>query len=248
MWQSAALTVIEDAAMAHGAVFVRAVGSVAAGNVDPWSDLDAVVVVPDGKVSQFWADGNWLPEDLGRIVARSQWQRPTGVGTRLLLADGRGVDVTIVETTAAEEHLRMLADLRPVVDAATLDGIATSMVFDAVMAIARCARGERLLATRLTVGLLAGCLEAAMAVREMATGTCVHPGPTAQDTVADLLPAMPAAPQPADVLQTITAALDCFEQIIADSPTRPVFPRAVLDRLISRATRDGRHRLTTRVG
>lgn len=235
MWQSDLLAVLESVAVARGAVSVRAVGSVATGKVDRWSDLDAVIVVPDGTVPRFWPAGEWLPDEVSPVVARAQWRRPTGVGTRLLLADGRGVDVTVVEAATAEEHLAMLADLRPVVDLSTLDDIATSMVFDAVMAIGRCARGERLLATRLAVALLAGCLDAAMAVREMATGTCVHPVPTDQDVLADLLPPMPAAPRPLDVLHMITATLDCFDHVLASAPARPTFPRPVLDQLIAQA-------------
>jgi hypothetical protein len=75
----------------------------------------------------------------------------------------------------------------------------------------------------------------AVSVREMAAGTCVHPAPTDQDSLADLLPPTPAAPRPLDVLHVITAALDCFDHVLATAPTRPAFPRPVLDQLITRA-------------
>lgn len=61
MWQTGVLADIEAAALARGALSVRAVGSVAAGAVDAWSDLDAMVAVPDGGTAEFWPDLDWLP-------------------------------------------------------------------------------------------------------------------------------------------------------------------------------------------
>lgn len=238
MWQTAVLARIEAAARARGAISVRAVGSVAADAVDEWSDLDALVIVAKGRTADFWPGLAWLP-DLGEIAARSSgFPRPTAVGTALLLADGRKIDVTVVEEQRAAEHVAMLADLRPAgngTDDSTLDDIAARVVFDAVTAIGRSARGERLLATQLALGLYVRCLDAAIVIRDLATGTCVHPRPSEQDELADLIPATPAKPEPADVLAMISAALDCFEQVLARSTARPPFPRGVLDQLLHRA-------------
>jgi hypothetical protein len=243
MWQTGVLAEIEAAALAHGAISVRAVGSVAAGAVDAWSDLDAMIVVPDGQTAEFWPGMNWLP-DLGEIAFRSsgRFPRPTAVRTGLLLADGRKIDVTVVEEYRVAEHLAMLADLCPAAngtDGSTLDNIASRVAFDAVTAIGRSARGERLLATQLALGLYVRCLDAAMAIRDLATDTCVHPGPTEHDGLVDLIPPTPGRPEPSDVLGMISAALDCFEQILTHSPARPVFPRGVLDRLINQAEHNG---------
>ncbi len=238
MWQTIVLAQIQAAARTRGAISVRAVGSVTADAVDEWSDLDAMVVVPQGRTADFWPGLDWFP-DLGEIAARSPgFPRPTAVGTSLLLGDGRKIDVTVVEEHREAEHLAMLADLRPAansIDGSTLDSIASQVVFDTVMAIGRSARGERLLATQLALGLYGRCLDAAMVIRDLATGTCVHSRPSEQDELADLIPAIPAKPKPADVLAMISAALDCFEQILAQSPYQPAFPRGVLDQLLNRA-------------
>jgi hypothetical protein len=76
---------------------------------------------------------------------------------------------------------------------------------------------------------------AAMVIRDLSTGTCVHPRPAAQDALVDLLPGIPSGPQPEDVLRLVTAAFDCFNQITADAGYEPVFPRTAIDRLIQRA-------------
>lgn len=238
IWQTAALVEIEAAALASGAASVRAVGSVAANAADDWSDLDAMVIVPDGRTADFWPDLDWLP-DLGEIAARlSGFPRPTAVGTSLLFADGRKIDVTVVENHRLAEHLAMLADHRPHsngTDSSTLEDIAARITFDAAMAISRSARGERLLATQLAFGLYMRCLDAAMVIRDLTTGTCVHPRPSEHDMLAELIPPTPGKPEPAHVLRMITAALDCFEQVIARSRTELTFPRGVLNQLITRA-------------
>jgi hypothetical protein len=96
-----------------------------------------------------------------------------------------------------------------------------------------------LLATQLALGLYVRCLDAAIAIRDLATGTCVHPGPSEHDGLADLIPPTPGRPEPADVLGMISAALDCFEEVLANSSARPVFPRGVLDQLIIQAEHHG---------
>jgi hypothetical protein len=236
MWQTAVLAEIETAAMARGALSVSAVGSVAADAVDDWSDLDALVVAPKGRTADFWPALDWLP-NLGQIAAQlSGFPRPTAVGTSLLFADGHKVDITVVEIHRLAEHRAMLADHRPETDrtgSSSLDAIAAHVVFDAVMAIGRSARGERLLATQLAIGLYLRCLDAAIVIRDLATGTCVHPRPSKYDTLADLIPPMPTT----DVLTMVRAALDCFQQIIARSQSEITFPRDILDQLLARAGR-----------
>jgi hypothetical protein len=238
MWQLDAYRAIEVAALRRGAVHVQAFGSLAAGTVDEWSDVDGLVVVPDGDLDRFWPDRSWLPPlgGLGEPVAYKQW--PFGVSsgvTQVLLDDGRHLDIMVIEDSAAEARLALLADLKPVTAPGSLDNIANELLFDAMGAVARSARGERLLATQLALRLLDHCVAAAMVIRDLSTGTCVHPRPAAQDALVDLLPGIPSGPQPEDVLRLVTAAFDCFNQITADAGYEPVFPRTAIDRLIQRA-------------
>ena len=114
-WQLFALKQIEIAALAHGAVGVRAFGSFAGGTADGWSDLDALVIVPDGRVAEFWPNHQWLPGFDADVAATKHWQfRPSDASViQLLLADGRHLDVMVVEESRADERLALLADLRP---------------------------------------------------------------------------------------------------------------------------------------
>jgi len=238
-WQNSALDRIEAAALAHGAIRVQPFGSVAAGTLDEWSDLDALVIAPDDRVAEFWPDHQWLPAFDAEVVATKHWRFRSDVAgvIQLLLADGRRVDVMVVEESLADERIRLLADLRPVVDASTVDTIANTMVFDALDAVHRAARGERILSTQLAFGLVGYCLDLSSAIRDLETGSCVHRFPANADELVDLLPAIPAAPGPADILQVVTAALDCFEDLIGRGPFHPPFPRTAIDNLIRRAER-----------
>lgn len=225
---------LRQLALARGALHVEPVGSVAAGDADDWSDLDAVVVVADGAAAEFWPNQEWLAP-LGEIASSWQWAHPPGGTTQLLLDDGRRVDVIVTEEAAATARFALLADTSPVVTPKTIDDIANRLLHEASVVVVRCARGERLVATHLAFGLLERCLEAAMVVRDLANGTCVHRNPRAEDDLADLLPGVPAAPKPDDVLRLVTAALDCFERLLDHATFRPAFPRKVVDRLIARA-------------
>jgi hypothetical protein len=134
--------------------------------------------------------------------------------------------------SAADARLARLADTTPVVGQESIDAAADRLLFDAATVVTRAARGERLIATHLALGLLERCLEAAMVRRDLGTGSCVHRHATAYDDLADLLPALPAAPGPEDLLDLAAAALDCFEQITG-TPLR----RAAVDALIGKARR-----------
>ncbi|NYH93462.1 hypothetical protein [Actinopolymorpha rutila] len=200
--------------------------------------MDALVVVPDGALASFWPERTWLPplDQLGESVAYKHWPFPPHSGvTQVLLDDGRHLDIMVIEEQSVNDRLKLLADLRPVVNNESLAHIANEILFDAMGAVGRSARGERLLATQLALKLMDHCLAAALAVRELETGTCVHPGPTVQDSLADLLPAVPASPRPADVLALVAAAMDCFERIVGRTDHAPPFPRVAIDRLIARA-------------
>jgi hypothetical protein len=239
MWQLDAYRMIEAAALRRGAVRVQPFGSLAAGAVDEWSDVDALVIVPDGDLAGFWPDRSWLPPfgRLGDPVAYKHWPFRTSSGvTQVLLDDGRHLDIMVIEDSAAEERLALLADLRPVTGPDSLDRIANELLFDAMGAVTRSARDERLLATQLALRLVDHCLAASMVIRALSTGTCVHPGPSAHDALVDLLPAIPSGPRPDDILRLVTAAFDCFDQITAHAGYKPTFPRTAIDRLIQRAT------------
>lgn len=230
-WQQQTLAGLTALALRHGADRVQAVGSVAAGTVDEWSDLDALVVVPDGRLPDFWPDRGWLVP-LGPVAAAQTALQADGAAIRLLLADGRKVDVLLAERSAADARLARLADTTPVVGQESIDAAADRLLFDAATVVTRAARGERLIATHLALGLLERCLEAAMVRRDLGTGSCVHRHATAYDDLADLLPALPAAPGPEDLLDLVGAALDCFERI-----TGTPLHRAAVDALIGKARR-----------
>lgn len=231
-WQTEALRVVTETALGMGAVRVVPVGSLATHDLDRWSDLDALIVVPDGRLAQFWPDRGWL-QPLGEVAAYETSKHPEDASIRLLLAAGRRVDVLVAEQRSVETRLARLADTIPVVDAATIAAAGDRLIFEAATVVGHAARGERLIATHLAFGLLERCLEAALVLRDLGTGTCVHRHATEYDALADLLPAVPAAPGADDLLDLVAAALDCFERIVAGTGTR--FARAVIDRLVATA-------------
>jgi hypothetical protein len=151
------------------------------------------------------------------------------------------VDVIVTDTVAAPARraelaaFSSIADAAGAVDTADLDQIANHLLFDAALATVKAARGERLISTHLAFGLLQRCLEAAMVVRDLAEGTAQHSGPRRHDALADLLPDVPAAPRPDDVLLLVARSLDCFAAIVAATPSPPAFPRQAVDVLLARA-------------
>jgi hypothetical protein len=241
-WQQA--TVCDLRAIAAGLPIddVIVVGSTAdeSDRLDAWSDLDVVVVAKADTADTLWPDVSWLA-GLGDVAALSQSARPPGGTSRLLLTDGRRVDVIVTDTVAAAERRAELADFSSTadtdrtVDTADLDQIANHLLFDAALATVKAARGERLISTHVAIGLLQRCLEAAMVVRDLAERTAHHTGPRRHDALADLLPDVPSAPRPDDVLHLVGRSLDCFAGIIAAAPSPPAFPRQAVDVLLARA-------------
>lgn len=145
-WQTEALRVVTETALGMGAVRVVPVGSLATHDLDRWSDLDALIVVPDGRLAQFWPDRGWL-QPLGEVAAYETSKHPEDASIRLLLAAGRRVDVLVAEQRSVETRLARLADTIPVVDAATIAAAGDRLIFEAATVVGHAARGERLIAT-----------------------------------------------------------------------------------------------------
>ncbi|MGI8868248.1 MAG: hypothetical protein ACR2F6_05200 [Mycobacteriales bacterium] len=232
MWQQEMLARVSADAAAHGAVRTLAVGSVAAGSTDRWSDLDALVVAPDGQVSDFWPDSAWLTVD---AVTRVPAQDEDSAHIQILLADGHKLDVLVTSASQATGRLARLTNTAPVVTAAGLDRLVDRFVLDAATVLARSARGERLIATHLALALRQYALEAAMIRRDLATGTCVHRSATEHDDVVDRLPSLARGPRPADIVDDVAAAVEFMQEALAGTPAARRFPPAALPAMIDRA-------------
>ncbi len=241
-WQLATMADLRTIAAGLPIADVVAVGSAAgaAHQLDPWSDLDVLVVAEPGRAGTLWPDLSWLA-GLGEVAAYAQSASPPGGTSRLLLADGRRVDVLVTDVGTADARWRELAraaspaEGTDAVETGDLGQIGNRLLFEAAIAIAKAARGERLVSAHLAVGLLQRCLEAAMVIRDLAERTNHHPGPRRHDGLADLLPAVPAGPRPRDVLLLIGRAVDCFAAIIAAAASPPPFSRRAVDLLLARA-------------
>ena len=85
--------------MARGASRVQPFGSLVTGTLDEWSDLDALVIVPDDRIAEFWPDHQWLPDFDAAVAAKKHWPfQPSAAGViQLLLADGRQLGIMVVE-------------------------------------------------------------------------------------------------------------------------------------------------------
>jgi hypothetical protein len=161
-WQQALLAEIRAATAEDPRVIaVQAYGSVASGRADAWSDLDVAVRVVAGAAGAV-ADPRWLSR-FGRVWASDATANSSRTVMRVVYADGRRLDLTV-----ADAGRRVGTPLAPALD--RLAARTTRVRFAAALAVVKAVRGDLLLATHLTLGLLRDCLELALALRDRRTG------------------------------------------------------------------------------
>lgn len=175
-WQLALLTEIRAAAAGDSRVVaVQAYGSVASGEADEWSDLDVAVRVAAGAAGAI-ANPRWLAK-FGRVWASDASANSSRSIMRVVYADGRRLDLTVADAG------RTGMVLPPTLD--RLTARTTRVRFSAASALIKAVRGDLLIATHLTLGLLRDCLELALLLRDQAQ-------PASRDRGAALVGQAPA--------------------------------------------------------
>jgi hypothetical protein len=162
-WQQALLAEIRAAAAEDSRVVaVQAYGSVASGEADAWSDLDVAVRVVAGAAGSI-ANTRWLSR-FGPVWASDASTNSSRSVMRVVYADGRRLDLTVADAG------RVGMVLPPTLD--RLAARTTRVRFSAALAVVKAVRGDLLIATHLTLGLLRDCLELALLVRDHHPATC----------------------------------------------------------------------------
>lgn len=156
-WQQALLAEIRTAAAEDPRVLaVQAYGSVASGTADAWSDLDVAVRVAAGAAGTI-ANTRWLGR-FGQVWASDSSANSSRSVMRVVYADGRRLDLAVADAG------RMSMLLPPALD--RFAARTTRVRFAAALAVVKAVRGDLLIATHLTLGLLRDCLELALILRD----------------------------------------------------------------------------------
>ena len=180
-WQQALLAEIRAVAADDPRILaVQAYGSVASGEADAWSDLDVAVRVTAGTAGAI-ANTRWLSR-FGQVWASDASTNSNRSVMRVVYADGRRVDFTVADAG------RVGMVLPPTLD--RLAARTTRVRFSAALAVVKAIRGDLLLATHLTLGLLRDCLELALVVRDRSDAADDVPA-----RIASLLAAAVVAPR-----------------------------------------------------
>jgi hypothetical protein len=206
-WQQALLAEIRAVAADDSRVVaVQAYGSVASGQADEWSDLDVAVRVSAGTAGAI-ANPRWLSK-FGRVWASDASANSSRSIVRAVYADGRRLDLTVAD-----------AGRTGLVLPPTLDRLAartTRVRFSAALAVVKAVRGDLLIATHLTLGLLRDCLELALLLRDQSV-------PASRDRVAAVVAEAPgrvaallaAGAEPTAVLDALAGVGPLYDGLAA---------------------------------
>jgi hypothetical protein len=197
-WQQRMITEIQHQLESDPHILaLLVVGSARTTPTDQWSDLDLLLVVDDTVFERFFPAFTWLGPTAA-VFAYEQYPGLQHGTTRLILSDGRhldlviaarscflqhsdwplwqGVEPLILRDPAIEQHLAT-SFLPPAVIVPTAEAFQNSVGqfwFRAHMALVKCERGDLLIAMHLWCSLAQEVCELAMQLRDRATGTTIH--------------------------------------------------------------------------
>lgn len=216
-WQQELLPVlaglaVEDARISDLRAHGSANGTAAA--VDHWSDLDVLVTAAEpAEVAEDLA--RRIADHVAPVFAASRSATDSGYGVRLVLADMRRIDISVVsprfpggtgQTTEPGQRQ----------EPGEAAEIAASFRFDAVLAAVKAARGDVLIGAHLTLQLARHILVLAMLLRDRDAGTNHHRhGGSRWDHWAARLATAPAPYDQAGITAAIRFYLSMFDEILA---------------------------------
>jgi hypothetical protein len=247
------------------ALALAIIGSLGRGGSTPdeWSDVDALLVAPDGALDRLYPDLGWL-RPLGEVYACSQSREEHRAVARLCFTDLRRLDL-IVETESSirslgehpraayadgmrvlfsrsPELLRILSSPMPAPPLPpfpinSFEALVGDFWFKGVVVVQRVVRNDLLVARDLVLRLEQDCLLLAMLLRDRAKGTCHHRG---QDTWSERLERLPKEKHPGDpasLLRRHEALCHLFEQWATEWDPTYTPKRALMLALIAQARR-----------
>jgi predicted nucleotidyltransferase len=172
----------------------------AGAELDAWSDIDALVVVADDALDQFFPAVGWLAP-LGDLFTYEQSAGAHTRTTRCVFADGRRLDIVLTTASAAqtlpmwpsapwwqglsvvfarEDAVRTAllqrapAPAPPAVAPEAVDALLRSFWFKGALAVTKVVRGDLLIALHLALDLQRDCAVLGMMLRDRAAGTTIH--------------------------------------------------------------------------
>jgi predicted nucleotidyltransferase len=172
----------------------------AGAELDVWSDIDALLVVADDALDQFFPAVGWLAP-LGDLFTYEQSADLHTRTTRCVFADGRRLDIVLTTVSAvlslpgwpsvpwwhglsvvfARGDAVRAALLQqtpalapPAVAPEAVDALLRSFWFKGALAVTKVVRGDLLIALHLALDLQRDCAVLGMMLRDRATGTTIH--------------------------------------------------------------------------
>lgn len=239
LWQEAIVQHLTTLLRPHpSAQSLLLVGSTASDSTDNWSDLDAILVVADGKLDAWFPATSWL-EPLGPLFAFEQHPGQNRGTTRLCFTNGRRLDLIIVTESnflsssdlplrdgvrvvfSRSEAVRTRAargQSRPPVNPLNneqFDTFVNQFWFRAVVATEKVVRNDLLIGLHLCLEAIQDTCVLAMMLRDREEGTTVHRTGGVGNLFAQQLYAPPASPTARGILASLEQTGRTFDSLAA---------------------------------
>ena len=210
------------------------VGSTASDSTDNWSDLDAILVVSDGKIDAWFPSIAWL-EPLGPLFAYEQHPGQDRGTTRACFTDRRRLDLIIitessflaspnlplqdgvhvvfsrsarVQTHAIQRHLH--PPVNPLADE-QFNAFVHQFWFRAVIAMEKVVRNDLLISLHLCLEAIQDTCVLAMMLRDRQEGTTIHKTGGSGNLLVQELYAPPISPTAKGVLDSLEHTSRTFD-------------------------------------
>lgn len=211
------------------------VGSLAAGQGDRWSDIDALLVVADDAFARYFPSIQLL-QRLGPLLGYEQavW-RDRGT-TRAVLVDGRRIDLIVASKTrfaqdndwplrdgvrvifsrSAEVDAQLAQPLPPAPPPHFSDeqftAFANAFWFKATLALVKVLRGDLLIGLHLCLEVVQETCVLAMILRDRAEGTTIHKTGGIGNILVQQVQ-MPVAPGAEAILASLAQSAQLFDTL-----------------------------------
>ncbi len=207
--------------------------------VDPWSDVDLVIVASEGAVQRYFASTDWLAP-LGQVFATDRSSKESWLTLRVCLKDMRRMDFGITTEFALQHpdglirrltraNCRVLFSRSTIVDA-LLDQetmpassplfapeqfriLVNQFWFKGTLAVTKVARNDLLIGLHLALDMDRDCCVLAMVLRDRSVGTDHHRRGGAYNEVIQAMDASRYSYTSAGILDMIEQSSIMFEHL-----------------------------------
>ncbi len=161
---------------------------------DRWSDIDALVIVRDDALHQFYPDLEWL-SPLGKIFASQLTKDDNLFGVKVIFNDFKKIDFVITTESTALKGIKVLTrqkvllsnneTISKLLNEAPLsvsqnptnypfDKLIEDYWYTSFVAVTKLIRNDLLISLHLALELYRKCLELGMWLRDRESGTNIH--------------------------------------------------------------------------